>query len=92
MTSIAIWFSATSLGLPRWGWILLVVFAVIETILGRSSDPRWRSVGDSLRNAAGIVVVPALMRVPTVGPAVLSVLRALKIIPAEPTAEPAKTT
>lgn len=83
MDAVKAWLVESTLGLPHWGWALVVLLSVIEMFLGRSQDPRWRSVADSLRHALGLVLVPTLERLPAFGPALLALLRALGVLPAE---------
>lgn len=75
------WLKTPLSGLPKWGWLLLILFSVLEMILGRSKDPRWRSVADSLRHILGFVFVPVLSKIPVVGLLLLGILKTLCIIP-----------
>lgn len=68
---------ASLAGMPRWGWLLLILLAVIEKVLGQSKDARFRSVADSLRNLLGIV----LETIPVAGPLLVRVLRAVYVVP-----------
>ncbi len=81
METLVSWLTTFSYGLPNWGWALMVVFSLIEMVLGNSKDERWRSIAGSMRNAAGMVLGIVLRKVP-MGYLVLQVLQMLKVIPA----------
>lgn len=74
--SLTQWLQVSTAGMPRWGWGLIVLGVVSETIMGRSKDPRWRSLGDSIRNLLGM----ALNALPGGAP-ILRVLQALYLVP-----------
>lgn len=79
MSSIIDWLISASWGLPKWGWALIVLGFVTETALGRSTNPKFRSLGDTLGNLlAGILgVLPA-------GDKIIAILRKARILPADP--------
>lgn len=61
----------------------MLASALIEQTLGRSKDPRFRSVADSIRH----LLVFALSLVPVGGPILVRVLQAAYVLPKAP--EPA---
>jgi hypothetical protein len=82
MTLLVIeWLKIPLAGLPRWGWVLLILLSVLEMVLGRSKDPRWRSVAESLRHILGFILIPVLSKVPVIGLLILGILKTLCIIP-----------
>lgn len=65
---------------PNWAWGFMLLLFIVETELGRSSDPRWRSLGDAIRNGLGL----ALAKLPTGGPWIVQILQAIFVVPKNP--------
>jgi hypothetical protein len=73
------WLKAPSiLGLPRWGIGLFVLGFLVEYLLGRSKNPRFRSIAVSLANFLKLVITGSgLSRIPGLGGVLVSVLNAI---------------
>lgn len=85
LLAIAAWLTAPGwLGLARWGWVVVASVILVEQALGRSSDPRFRSIADTLRTALGMIFTPILTPVPILGAPALYILRVIKLIPTPP--------
>lgn len=79
--------SAESLSnLPPWAWVCIIVAGIVlEMVLGRSKDPRWRSVGDAVRNLLGIV-----LSVAPGGGVLLRALQAIYVVPRDHQPRPSR--
>lgn len=79
MNAIMEWFKASGwAGMSHGTWVGLGALAGVEMLLGRSSDPRFRSVADSIRN----LLVMVLSKVPGAGPLLVRLLQAMYVLPA----------
>lgn len=78
MSTIWTWLATQSVGgASRGVWGLVGLLVTAEMILGRSSDPRWRSLADSIRNLLGLIIGS----IPMVGAPAVRALRALYVVP-----------
>jgi tetrahydromethanopterin S-methyltransferase subunit B len=90
LTSLTSWVHGTTLGISRPVLIAIIVVVLIEGRLGRSKDPRWRSVADALRSLLAMTIVPIVGRIPGLGPLVVALLNALAPVGAPPVVVPQK--
>jgi hypothetical protein len=64
-------------GMPTWGILFFVIGAIVEARLGRSSDPRFRSLAQAIAVAVMAAAKPLLGRIPGLSglmPALFAVL------------------
>jgi hypothetical protein len=83
MTTILGMLHQSLLGLPAWGWMLIVVVIAVEGRLGRSKNPKFRSIADASHSFLGVLLKPTIGRVPGLGPLVVAILDALDPTPDE---------
>lgn len=76
MHAIVDWFRLGSyFGVPRWVFAALTLMAVIEWALGRSKDPRARSLAAMIANVLRFLVVKSkLGMIPVVGGLLVTIL------------------
>ena len=78
MQTIVQWFQTASLaGVTRGTWTLITLLVLAEMALGRSSDPRFRSLADSIRTVLGTIVAA----IPVAGSPLVKLLRLVYIVP-----------
>ncbi len=74
MDTVFQWFSQSYYGGPVWLWVALVVLAFVEWLLGRSKNPRARSLAAMVANALRVVFTRLRVKsIPVVGPLVIGV-------------------
>ena len=72
------WLHAVSVfGFPRYVVLLVLAGFLVEGVLGRSKNPRFRSLASSVGTLLIFIVRPALVRVPALGPVISGVIDVL---------------
>jgi hypothetical protein len=67
---------ASAGGLPRGTWVMLALLMAAEWALGRSRDPRLRSLAASVAAAVGkLLALARVDAIPVAGPLVLALFR-----------------
>lgn len=78
MQHVVSWLSASTVGVPRWTLALLAAMSVAEWVLGRSRDPRLRSVAAVFATLLHFLVVRSgLARIKLAGPVIVYVLESI---------------
>lgn len=75
MSAIAAWLKVSQFGAPRFLWAALTMLALVEWALGRSKNPRARSLAAAVATVLRFLVVKTrLSLVPVVGPLLVAAL------------------
>lgn len=72
------WLHASSVfGFPRYVVLLVLAGFVVEGLLGRSKNPRFRSLASSVGTLLLFIMRPVFVRVPVLGPVISGVIEVL---------------
>ena len=80
---VSAWLAQPSLlGGPRYMWALLTLLALAEYALGRSKNPRLRSLASAIATALDkLAIAMRVAMIPIVGPVIVTALNSLSAAP-----------
>lgn len=73
--AIVQWFQAATWGVPHWAGVAVLAMAVVERFLGRSKNPRIRSIMALVAHGMSwVLMTTRIGRIPVLGTTVVKVL------------------